>query len=95
VHRGRRVGPADSFHGLSAHPVRSRIGPWPIAASREAADLIRQARRAKTMPRRAIVLVHGAWFTPETWEPVAARLRKAGFAVGVPRLHRGSLAVGR
>ncbi|MFJ5776111.1 alpha/beta hydrolase [Streptomyces sp. NPDC093094] len=48
--------------------------------------------KAPCSRRSAIVLVHGAWFQPAVWTPVAERLREDGFDVAVPRLHRGSLA---
>ena len=44
--------------------------------------------------RRApeVVLVHGMWHRPEHFATFRAALEEAGYAVGVPALHRGSLA---
>lgn len=38
-----------------------------------------------------IVLVHGLWHQPAHFDPFVTVLRRRGFAVHVPRLHRGSL----
>ena len=40
---------------------------------------------------REMVLVHGLWHQPAHFDPLTSVLRRRGFTVHVPRLHRGSL----
>lgn len=40
---------------------------------------------------REMVLVHGLWHQPAHFDPLTSVLRRRGFTVHTPRLHRGSL----
>jgi pimeloyl-ACP methyl ester carboxylesterase len=45
-----------------------------------------------TVTPRGVLLVHGAWYRASLWSAVAQRLVALGIPVGIPDLHRGSLA---